>query len=103
MIAKRRVGSSQVTGNSSFLEVITGVRYSVIPHLYLSFFLPRRSSGPGLRKQAFLPPPNYGTRLHFCREETTAFTSLVGTYLVVLQVSAAAAAVATLEVYRGIK
>ena len=35
-------------------------------------------------KQALLPPPHYGTCLHFCREKSTALSSLVDSRRIVL-------------------
>ena len=45
-----------------------------------SFFLPRRNSDPGSLNRALLPLPHYGACLHFCREKTSAFSSLVDSH-----------------------
>ena len=44
----------------------------------------RRNLDPGSLEQALLPPPHYGTRLHFCCAKDTALSSLVDSRRIVL-------------------
>ena len=51
--------------------------YFFSSHFFFSLSLPETDLGSGVTKEASPPPPHYGTRLHFYRDNVPAPYSLV--------------------------